>query len=122
HATISCLKDSAENHRQQPADVVTHIDGSLSCLACMTTCPSGVHYMHLVDHARAHIEATYARPPLDRLLRALITRVLPNSLLLRRARGAAWLGKPFAGLLAALGLAPVAAMLRLVPSRLPAMP
>ena len=36
----------------------------------MTTCPSGVNYMHLVDHARAHIEETYKRPLLDRLIRA----------------------------------------------------
>src|SRR5207248_774670 len=103
------------------ADTVKHIDRCLSCLACMTTCPSGVHYMHLVDHARAHIEATYARPRVDRLLRALIARVLPNNRLLARAIGAARLGKPFAGLLAALGLAPVAAMLQLAPARLPAM-
>jgi glycolate oxidase iron-sulfur subunit len=118
---IYLIKEMLEKDRPATSDVVKHIDRCLSCLACMTTCPSGVHYMHLVDHARAHIEATYARPPLDRLLRALIARVLPNNRLLRRAIGAAWLGKPFAGLLAAFGLAPVAAMLRLVPSRLPAM-
>src|SRR5947208_5455719 len=107
--------------RPATSQVVTHIDRCLSCLACMTTCPSGLHYMHLVDHARAHIEATYARPRVDRLLRALIARVLPNNRLLARAIGAARLGKPFAGLLAALGLAPVAAMLQLAPARLPAM-
>ncbi len=61
----------------QPPSVVKHIDRCLSCLACMTTCPSGVHYMHLVDHARAHIEATYVRPLLDRALRAMLARVLP---------------------------------------------
>jgi glycolate oxidase iron-sulfur subunit len=119
---IYLIKEMLEKDRPATADVVKHIDRCLSCLACMTTCPSGVHYMHLVDHARAHIEDTYARPPLDRLLRALIARVLPNNRLLRRAIRAAWLGKPFAGLLAALGLAPVAALLRLAPSRVPAMP
>ena len=67
--------------RDEPAsdEVVTHIDRCLSCLACMTTCPSGVHYMHLVDHARAHIEATYRRPWLDRLLRWMLARVLPHN-------------------------------------------
>src|SRR5947199_10614180 len=110
-----------EQEAPATADVVKHIDRCLSCLACMTTCPSGVHYMHLVDHARAHIEATYARPRVDRLLRALIARVLPTNRLLARAIGAARLGKRFAGLLAALGLAPVAAMLQLAPARLPAM-
>src|SRR5262249_7509302 len=115
---IYLIKEMLEKDRPATSDVVKHIDRCLSCLACMTTCPSGVHYMHLVDHARAHIEATYARPPLDRFLRALIARVLPNNRLLRRAMAAACLGKPFAGLLAALGLPPVAAMLRLAPSPL----
>src|SRR5258707_8283611 len=119
---IYLIKEMLENDRPATADVVKHVDRCLSCLACMTTCPSGVHYMHLVDHARAHIESTYARPPLDRLLRALIARVLPNNRLLRRPIGAAWLGKPFAGLLAALLRAPLAAILRLPRSRLPAAP
>jgi glycolate oxidase iron-sulfur subunit len=116
---IYLIKDMLENDRPATADVVKHIDRCLSCLACMTTCPSGVHYMHLVDHARAHIESTYVRPPIDRLLRAVLARVLPDNRLLRWALGAARLGKPFAGLFAALGLGPVAAMLRLAPARLP---
>ena len=53
---------AGERPRRPTEEVVTHIDRCLSCLACMTTCPSGVHYMHLVDHARAHIEETYRRP------------------------------------------------------------
>ena len=69
---IYLIKDMLENDRPATAEVVKHIDRCLSCLACMTTCPSGVHYMHLVDHARAHIEKTYRRPLLDRLLRALL--------------------------------------------------
>src|SRR6266478_660196 len=117
---IYLIKDMLENDRPATAEVVKHIDRCLSCLACMTTCPSGVNYMHLVDYARERIETTYARPPLDRLLRALLARVLPNNRLLRRALAAARMGKPFAGLFAALGLKPVAAMLRLAPARLPA--
>jgi glycolate oxidase iron-sulfur subunit len=117
---IYLIKDMLENDRPATADVVKHIDRCLSCLACMTTCPSGVHYMHLVDHARAYIENTYTRPRVDRLLRAFLARVLPNNGLLRWALGAARMGKPFAGLFAALGLEPVAAMLRLAPFRLPA--
>jgi glycolate oxidase iron-sulfur subunit len=116
---IYLIKDMLENDRPATAEVVKHIDRCLSCLACMTTCPSGVNYMHLVDYARERIEATYARPPVDRLLRALLARVLPNNRLLRRALAAARMGKPFAGLFAALGLKPVAAMLRLAPVRLP---
>jgi glycolate oxidase iron-sulfur subunit len=66
-----------ENDRPADAKTVKHIDRCLSCLACMTTCPSGVHYMHLVDHARAHIEKTYNRPFMDRALRWTLARILP---------------------------------------------
>jgi glycolate oxidase iron-sulfur subunit len=117
---IYLIKDMLEHERPATIDVVKHIDRCLSCLACMTTCPSGVHYMHLVDHARGHIEKTYTRPLVDRLLRAIIARVLPHNGRLRLALGAARLAKPTAGLFAALGLAPVAAMLGLAPARLPA--
>jgi glycolate oxidase iron-sulfur subunit len=86
----------------------------------MTTCPSGVHYMHLVDHARAHVEQTYRRPLVDRALRAVLARVLPRNGLFRIALGTARLAKPLAGLLDAVRLAPLAAMLRLAPGRLPA--
>ena len=63
---IYLIKEMFEQGRAAPADIVTHVDRCLSCLSCMTTCPSGVHYMHLVDHARAHIEETYQRPWTDR--------------------------------------------------------
>jgi glycolate oxidase iron-sulfur subunit len=116
---IYLIKDMLEYDRPASPEVVKHIDRCLSCLACMTTCPSGVHYMHLVDHARARIEATYVRPPLDRWLRAILARVLPDDVRLRRALRLARLASPFAGLLAALGLKPLAAMLRLAPARLP---
>jgi glycolate oxidase iron-sulfur subunit len=116
---IYLIKDMLESGRPATADVVRHIDRCLSCLACMTTCPSGVHYMHLVDHARGHIEETYARPLLDRAMRAVLARVVPNNRAFRWALAAARMGKPFTGLFAALGLAPVAALLRLAPARLP---
>jgi glycolate oxidase iron-sulfur subunit len=116
---IYLIKDMLEYDRPASAEVVKHIDRCLSCLACMTTCPSGVHYMHLVDHARARIEATFTRPLLDRWLRAMLARVLPDDGLLRWALRAARLARPFAGLFAAFGLKPVAAMLRLAPAPLP---
>jgi len=65
---IYLIKEMLEREAPATPEVVRHVDRCLSCLACMTTCPSGVHYMHLVDHARAHIENTYRRPLLDRLL------------------------------------------------------
>jgi glycolate oxidase iron-sulfur subunit len=119
---IYLIKDMLEHDRPATADVVKHIDRCLSCLSCMTTCPSGVHYMHLVDHARAHVATTYSRPLLDRLIRSIIARVLPHNGRFRRALAAARPFKPLAGLFAALGLAPVAAMLRLAPERTPAAP
>jgi glycolate oxidase iron-sulfur subunit len=119
---IYLIKDMLENDRPATADVVKHIDRCLSCLACMTTCPSGVHYMHLVDHARVHIERTYRRRPIERLIRSVLARVLPDNRRFRRALRVAHWGKPLAGLFAALGLKPIAAMLRLAPSRLPQPP
>ena len=120
---IYLIKDMLEHDRPATADVVTHIDRCLSCLACMTTCPSGVHYMHLVDHARAHIETTYRRP-LGRARAAhnaggadALSAALPAGACRRRA-----LGKPFAPLAAALGLKRLAAMLRLSPWRPPQRP
>jgi glycolate oxidase iron-sulfur subunit len=88
---IYLIKDMLENDRPADAEVVKHIDRCLSCLACMTTCPSGVHYMHLVDHARAHIEETYRRPWPDRLIRAVLAAVLPYPGRFRAALAAAWL-------------------------------
>ena len=116
---IYLIKEMLEHDAPATPEVVKHIDRCLSCLACMTTCPSGVHYMHLVDHARVHIEKTYRRPLLDRMLRALLAAVLPDNRRFRAALALARLAKPLAPLLALIGLKPVAAMLRLAPARLP---
>src|SRR5690242_10298773 len=75
---IYLIKDMLEQAKPPGREVVKHIDRCLSCLSCMTTCPSGVHYMHLVDHARDYIESTYKRPLPDRMLRSLLARVLPD--------------------------------------------
>jgi glycolate oxidase iron-sulfur subunit len=114
---IYLIKEMLEHDRPATPEVVKHIDRCLSCLACMTTCPSGVHYMHLVDHARAHIEETFTRPLPDRALRALLAWVLPHPARFRLALLAGRLAKPFAGVFAALGLARMAAMLSLVPAK-----
>src|SRR5581483_6804726 len=106
---IYLIKEMLEHSRPATGEVVTHIDRCLSCLACMTTCPSGVHYMHLVDHARAHVEKTYRRPLRDRLLRGFIANVMPYPRRLRLAALAGVLAKPLAPLLAMLGLKPLAA-------------
>jgi glycolate oxidase iron-sulfur subunit len=119
---IYLIKEMLEADRAATEEVVKHLDRCLSCMSCMTTCPSGVHYMHLVDHAREHVEETYRRPVLDRALRALLAHVLPNPGRLAWALRAALLGKPFAALLAAVGFDRLAAMLRLAPARLPRRP
>lgn len=117
---IYLIKDMLENGRPADEQVVTHIDRCLSCLSCMTTCPSGVDYMHLVDHARAHIENTYRRPFWDRVARNVLAAVLPYPGRFRLALHAAALGRPFAGLFKRVkGLEPFAAMLELAPRRVP---
>jgi glycolate oxidase iron-sulfur subunit len=117
---IYLIKDMLERGAAATSEVVTHIDRCLSCLACMTTCPSGVHYMHLVDHARDHIEKTYRRPMLDRLIRSFLAFVMPNPRRLRMAIMGGWLGKPLAPLFDVLGLRPIGAAVRLTPSKAPA--
>jgi glycolate oxidase iron-sulfur subunit len=113
---VYLMKEMLENDRPASETVVTHIDRCLSCLSCMTTCPSGVHYMHLVDHTRAHIERTYARPLPDRLLRRFLGAVLPRPGRFRLVLLAALAVRPFAGWLGGR----LGAMLRLMPRRLPA--
>ena len=93
---IYLIKEMLESGGPADAKTVKHIDRCLSCLACMTTCPSGVNYMHLVDHARAHIEKTYRRPWSDRTLRRVLALVLPYPGRLRLALLAAKLARPFA--------------------------
>jgi glycolate oxidase iron-sulfur subunit len=91
---IYLIKEMLEKARPATADVVKHVDRCLSCLSCMTTCPSGVHYMHLVDQARDRIEQTYRRPLADRVLRALLALVLPRPVLFRLALIGATLIRP----------------------------
>ena len=94
---IYLMKDMLENDRPADAETVKHVDRCLSCLACMTTCPSGVNYMHLVDHARAHIAKTYRRPFMDQLTRTALGWILPYPARFRLALQGAKLAKPFAG-------------------------
>jgi glycolate oxidase iron-sulfur subunit len=116
---IYLIKDMLESGRDATEEVVTHVDRCLSCLSCMTTCPSGVNYMHLVDHARTHIERTYRRPWHDRALRAVLAAVLPRPGVLRMALAVARLARPFAALLPGQGVLPrrLRAMLKLAPPR-----
>lgn len=113
---IYLIKDMLEAGRPADEKTVKHLDRCLSCLACMTTCPSGVHYMHLIDHARAHVEKTYKRPFMDRMLRAVLARIIPYPGRFRLALLAAKIGKPFAWLIPD---ARVQAMLAMAPKTIP---
>jgi glycolate oxidase iron-sulfur subunit len=126
---IYLIKEMLEKDKPPTQEVVKHIDRCLSCLACMTTCPSGVNYMHLVDQARVKIEKDYTRPLTERMLRAVLAWVLPRPGLFRASMMLARLGRPLAALLpadskAAAGsptlLRRIKAMLALAPGRLPA--
>ncbi len=124
---IYLIKDMLENDRKPTQEVVKHIDRCLSCLACMTTCPSGVNYMHLVDQARVKVEDEYSRPLSERFLRGVLAQVLPRPGLFRASMIAARLARPFAALLPASPKGQVTptffdrlrAMLALAPGRLP---
>jgi glycolate oxidase iron-sulfur subunit len=118
---IYLIKDMLEGGKPATEEVVKHVDRCLSCLSCMTTCPSGVNYMHLVDHARAHIDKTYERPASERMLRDLLAKILPNRRAFRWSMALARLGRPFAGLARKLPQGErLAAMLALAPTQLPA--
>ncbi|MCA1390510.1 glycolate oxidase subunit GlcF [Bradyrhizobium sp. IC3123] len=123
---IYLIKEMLEKDQAPTADVVKHIDRCLSCLACMTTCPSGVNYMHLVDQARVQIEQRYRRPLTERLLRQVLAFVLPDPQRFRVSMWLARLARPLGVLLptprpaATPGLIQrIKAMLALAPDRLP---
>ncbi|MDB6183070.1 glycolate oxidase subunit GlcF [Paracoccus fistulariae] len=113
---IYLIKDMLENSKVPDARTVTHIDRCLSCLSCMSTCPSGVDYMHLVDHAREYIQQNYRRPWHDRALRWLLARILPYPGRFRLALHGARLARPLRGLMPDARLR---AMLDMAPARIP---
>ena len=118
---IYLIKEMLENDRPADARTALHVDRCLSCLACTTTCPSGVDYMHLIDQARVHVEKTYKRPPLVRLQRALLAYFMTSPGRFRLAMRLSALGRPFAGMMKRIpALKAFAAMVALAPRALPA--
>lgn len=116
---IYLMKDMFEGDKPASGVVQHHIDRCLSCLSCMTTCPSGVDYMHLVDIARTHIEETGARPLKERLLRRVLAYVVPHPDRFRLAVKFSALGRPFVPVMKRVGLKELAAMIELAPRKLP---
>ncbi|CFW99325.1 glycolate oxidase iron-sulfur subunit [Candidatus Filomicrobium marinum] len=119
---IYLIKDMLEQNRDAGAQVQHHIDRCLSCLSCMTTCPSGVDYMHLVDMARVHINETGTRTPKDRAMRWLLSRVIPYPDRFRLALKLVPLGRPFVNVMRKLGLKELASMIELAPQSIPPAP
>jgi glycolate oxidase iron-sulfur subunit len=115
---IYLMKEMFEHDRRASPEVQRHVDRCLSCLSCMTTCPSGVDYMHLVDYARVHIEDTGRRSIRERMARALIAATLPYPDRFRLALRAARFARPFTGMLRWLGFRELVAMLELAPAGL----
>jgi glycolate oxidase iron-sulfur subunit len=118
---IYLIKDMLEGNKPATEEVVRHVDRCLSCLSCMTTCPSGVNYMHLVDHARAYIEDSYTRPWHDRVLRAVLAWMLPKPRYFRLAMRAAQIARPLGKILPgrSMPVQRLRAMLALAPAALP---
>src|ERR1700751_3979928 len=98
---IYLIREMLEKEKPPTTDVVKHIDRCLSCLSCMTTCPSGVHYMHLVDQARVRIEEQYKRPLSERLLRTVLAFALPRPAAFRASIRLGWLARPLLTMLPA---------------------
>lgn len=120
---IYLMKDMLEKEAAPTPEIVKHVDRCLSCLSCMTTCPSGVNYMHLVDHARAYIEERYKRPWTERLFRGLLAWTLPHPGRFRLALRLARIARPAAPLFGRVkALRPMAAMLALAPGHEPKAP
>lgn len=124
---IYLIKAMLEGGRAPTLQEVRHVDRCLSCLSCMTTCPSGVHYMHLVDHGRHHIESTYRRSLPDRLMRDLLAFLMPRPAWFRLATALGRLARPLASLLPATSSDPggatllrrLRAMLEAIPDKVP---
>ena len=116
---IYLIKNMLESGEPATQETVKHLDRCLSCLSCMTTCPSGVNYMHLVDEARAHVEETYRRPLFERLLRDVLAYTMPRPTLFRLSLIGAKLASPLRPVAQAFGATRIAALLGLVPKVMP---
>ena len=112
---IYLIKDMLEKNVLADARATYHIDRCLSCLSCMTTCPSSVDYMHLVDHAREFIEKKAPRSMSERFKRDLLAYILPRPKIFRAALRLAQLFSPLQAYLPTN----ISSLLALAPKNLP---
>ena len=112
---IYLIKSMLEEDIPPTQQTVEHIDNCLGCLACETTCPSGVDYSLLLEMARPRLDQLVKRPLVDRLLRAMLTRMLPYPGRTRLALRMSRVGRVFSFLMPR-AMRPLLAM---APKRLP---
>lgn len=96
---IYLIKNVLENGIKASRKTIEHIDNCLGCLACETTCPSGVDYSRLLEEARPRLDKLVKRPFTHRLLRAMLTRILPYPGRFRFALKMSGLGRVFSWLM-----------------------
>jgi glycolate oxidase iron-sulfur subunit len=82
---IWLMQEVVEGNIELNATVAQHFDQCLGCMACLTSCPSGVKYDRLIELAREQVEEEVRRPLSQRLLRALAFAVLPHPRVMRVA-------------------------------------
>jgi len=92
---IWLIRDLLEGNASSAETAGYHLDRCLTCLSCMSTCPSGVDYMHLVDIGRRHVEKTRQRGWMDRMRRRLLVSVLPHAGRAYVMLMLGWLFRPF---------------------------
>jgi glycolate oxidase iron-sulfur subunit len=88
---IYLMKVGLEGQVAMDDTYVGHFDACLGCMACLTSCPSGVAYNELIEDTRAQIERNHRRSPGDRLFRAAVFALFPHPARLRVAAVLAWL-------------------------------
>lgn len=74
---IYLMKAGLEGRAEMTPAFVSHFDACLGCMACVTSCPSGVQYAPLIEATRAQIERRYPRSLADRLFRSVIFALFP---------------------------------------------
>jgi glycolate oxidase iron-sulfur subunit len=83
---IYLMKEGLEGEPMSDS-MVSHWDACLGCMACVTSCPSGVQYDKLIESTRAQVERRHQRTAKDKVLRALIFSIFPHPRRLRLLRG-----------------------------------
>ena len=90
---IQLMEKTAQGTLRLSPTVVEHFDRCLGCMACVTSCPSGVRYDLLIEETRAIVEGEHRRPRAERLQRRLLFATLPHPRRMRAALRLAPLGR-----------------------------